>query len=64
MVREGLARRLALQYAVKVLQDESDLQSYLEDEGITKSECKEAVREFRQIIRGLRERLAPEHRDV
>lgn len=64
MIRKGLASRLALQYAVKVLQEDCDLQSYLEGEGLTDSERKEVGRQLRQIIRDLRERLAPEDRSV
>ncbi len=64
MIRKGLASRLALQYAVKVLLEDRDLESYLEGEGLTDSEKKEAGRQLLQITRGLRQRLAPEDRDV
>lgn len=64
MIRKGLASRLVLQYAVKVLHEDYDLQSYLEGEGLTEAERKEAERHFRQIVHSLRDRLAPEHRDV
>jgi hypothetical protein len=64
MIRKGLATRLALQYAVKVLHEDCDLQSYLDGEGLTEAERKEAERQLRQIVRCLRDRLAPEHRDV
>lgn len=64
MVRNGLANRLALQYAVKVLQEDCDLQSYLEGEGLTDAERKVADRRLRQIIGDLRQRLSPEDWDV
>ncbi len=64
MVRKGLARRLALQYAVKLLQEDFDLESYLEGEGLTDAERKEASRQLRQIVCDLRQRLAPEDQDV
>lgn len=63
-MRKGLASRLALQYAVKVLQEDCDLQRYLEDEELTESERQEAGRQLRQIVSDLRNRLAPEHMDV